>query len=125
MRCVAIGIEMKKSLIFRAKKIADLGGYRDVYLAEDYDLWLRAIESKLKIQEVKMSSVIYVQKSGTMLTCVQSESNLSSVIYVQKSDTMRMYALLKIRRRLTQQNCIIHLLRSKRGAKIKKFITFL
>jgi hypothetical protein len=47
------------TVIFRTKKIADLGGYRDVYLAEDYDLWLRAIESKLKIQEVKMSSVIY------------------------------------------------------------------
>ena len=47
------------TVIFRTKKIADLGGYRDVYLAEDYDLWLRAIESKLKIQEVKVSSVIY------------------------------------------------------------------
>ena len=30
-----------------------------MYLAEDYDLWLRAIEFKLKIQEVKVSSVIY------------------------------------------------------------------
>ena len=47
------------TVIFRTKKIADLGGYRDVYLAEDYDLWLRAISFKLKIQEVKVSSVIY------------------------------------------------------------------
>jgi hypothetical protein len=47
------------TVIFRTKKIADLGGYRDVYLAEDYDLWLRAILFKLKIQEVKVSSVIY------------------------------------------------------------------
>ena len=47
------------TVIFRTKKVADLGGYRDVYLAEDYDLWLRAIKSKLKIQEVKVLSVIY------------------------------------------------------------------
>ena len=47
------------TVIFRTNKIADLGGYRDVYLAEDYDLWLRAILFKLKIQEVKVSSVIY------------------------------------------------------------------
>ena len=47
------------TVIFRTEKIADLGGYRDVYLAEDYDLWLRATLFKLKIQEVKVSSVIY------------------------------------------------------------------
>jgi hypothetical protein len=47
------------TVVFRTKNIAGLGGYRDVYLAEDYDLWLRAIEFKLKFQEVKVASVIY------------------------------------------------------------------
>jgi hypothetical protein len=47
------------TVVFRTKNIAWLGGYRDVYLAEDYDLWLRAIEFKLKFQEVKVASVIY------------------------------------------------------------------
>jgi len=47
------------TVVFRTKNITGLGGYRDVYLAEDYDLWLRAIEFKLKFQEVKVASVIY------------------------------------------------------------------
>jgi hypothetical protein len=47
------------TVVFRTKNIADLGGYRDVYLAEDYDMWLRALELKLKFQEVKVASVIY------------------------------------------------------------------
>jgi len=32
-----------QSVAFRKDKIIALGGYRDVHLAEDYDLWLRAI----------------------------------------------------------------------------------
>jgi hypothetical protein len=52
------------TVVFRTKNIADLGGYRDVYLAEDYDMWLRALELKLKFQEVKVASVIYHVDNG-------------------------------------------------------------
>ena len=65
------------AVVFKTKSIVDLGGYRDVYLAEDYDLWLRAIKFKLKFQEVKVASVIYHvdnrkrNRSLTKLSCTE------------------------------------------------------
>jgi hypothetical protein len=68
------------SVLFKTKSIKQIGGYKDVYLAEDYDLWLRSFQENLNFCQLEDSLVLYHvgtrKRNRNKIKLVKTEYNL-------------------------------------------------
>lgn len=84
------------SVLLRRSAVLDLGGYRDIYLAEDYDLWIRMIEANKRfsctpqvLQAFAVDSELMKRRGGRKF--IASELAISRSI----SKTMELNQLVK------------------------------
>ncbi len=69
------------SVLFKTKSIKKIGGYRDVYLAEDYDLWLRSFQENLYFQRIEDPLVVYhinyIKRKQSKINLIKTERLLT------------------------------------------------
>ena len=73
------------SAMFKRKTIIEIGGYRNVYLSEDYDLWLRLViagkhvrQSSFVLQALGVNSGQIARRGG--LRFIKSENSIHQLI---------------------------------------------
>jgi glycosyltransferase involved in cell wall biosynthesis len=89
------------SVLFKRDAILDIGGYRNVYFSEDYDLWLRLIiagkrvrQSKMVLQALGVDSGHLDRRSGFQF--VKAENSIHRMI----KDTQEFPSLTLLIRRI-------------------------
>lgn len=65
--------------MFRRKKALEVGGYRDLSMVEDWDLWIRMLNHGSRFKPVREAEYIYRRSAGTRNTTVETPEFFDSI----------------------------------------------
>ena len=84
------------SVVFKKSSVLDVGGYRDIDMIEDYDLWMRLLHADYKIENipkvlvsVRANSELYARRGG--LDYLKAEFDFQKKLFQRSQITFKQF----------------------------------